>query len=248
MRETTQHVQTSDGAMPVEVFTPSRAEAYPGVIFYMDVFGFRDELRRMCRRYASAGYVVFLPGLYHRHGNPSFRPSNSKGDGVPEEARKLNAATTIEMTVADTTALIHQAAELTDVAVPVFGTVGYCMGGRHALACAAENPRDVHAAASLHGGQLISASPSSMERLIERIACEIYFGFASDDPTCPPADQALIAEALARATTPGRIDRYAAQHGWTFPERHCFDEKASEDTWEAMFHLLRTRLWARIAS
>ena len=58
MKEFTQTFQTDDGLMPVEVFHPELSDTYPGVIFYMDVFGIRDELRDMCRRIASAGYAV----------------------------------------------------------------------------------------------------------------------------------------------------------------------------------------------
>lgn len=246
MREFVAYVETDAGDMPVEMFVPSLSDTYPGVIFYMDIFGFRDELRRMCRRYATAGYAVFLPGLFHRHGNPSFQPANRKGDGASRDAQKLNDATTVEMTVADTTALIDQVDRLTSVNVPMFGTVGYCMGGRHALACAAENPDKVRAAASFHGGRMISDTGYSAEKLIDRVNGEVYFGFAKDDPTCPDADQRLIAEALAQSDTQGRVDYYDAEHGWTFPERHCFDEAASERAWENVLHLFRTRLWPEI--
>lgn len=242
MHDAVKHVKTADGDMPVEVFTPTETGTCPGIIFFMDIFGFRDELRQMCRRYAAAGYAVFLPGLFYRQGNPCFQPTIQPGDGAPAEAAALNDALTTGMTAADTASLIQQVADLTKVQVPAFGTVGYCMGGRHAIASAAHNKRDVRAAASLHGGRLINATPHSMEKLIGEVEAELFFGFAKDDPTCPPAHQATIEQALAASSTPGRVEYFDAAHGWTFPERYCFDAAAAERSWDCVLDLFGRRL------
>ena len=245
MHEAIRHVKTADGDMPVEVFTPTQTGACPGIIFFMDIFGFRDELRDMCRRYAAAGYAVFLPGLFYRQGNPCFQPTSQPGDGAPAEASALNEALTTEMTAEDTANLIQQVAKLTEVLVPAFGTVGYCMGGRHAMASAARNKGDVRAAASLHGGRLINATPHSMEKLIDDMEAELFFGFAKDDPTCPPDHQSIIEQALAVSSTPGRIEYFDAAHGWTFPERYCFDKPAAERAWTCVLDLFGRRLQQR---
>ena len=106
MHEHTVQIATPDGVMPVEMFHPSHEDTYPGIVFYMDVFGLRDELRDMCRRFAVAGYAVALPSMYYRAGGPSFPPSNGPHDAVPEEARRLNLATTQAMSASDTRALL----------------------------------------------------------------------------------------------------------------------------------------------
>ena len=243
MQEFTATLETRDGQMPVEVFHPDLGTTYPGVVFYMDVFGLREELRDMCRRYATAGYAVFMPNMFYRQGGPSFAPANKPADTVDPEAQRLNQATTTAMSADDTAAIFRYADQMPSLSVPVWGTVGYCMGGRHAMKSAAAHKQQVNAAVSLHGGQMVRDAPDSTERLIEQIDGKVYFGFAKNDPTCPDAHQKIIADALAASTTTGRVEYYDAAHGWTFPDRHCFHKAAADRAWENVFHLFRTRLW-----
>ena len=41
---------------------------FPGIIFYMDAPGIREELRNMARRIARHGYFCLLPDMYYRLG------------------------------------------------------------------------------------------------------------------------------------------------------------------------------------
>jgi carboxymethylenebutenolidase len=61
---TTLKLVTPDGRMPVRVFEPAAEPRKGGVLFYMDAFGLRPQLDGMCRSYADAGFVVFMPDLY----------------------------------------------------------------------------------------------------------------------------------------------------------------------------------------
>lgn len=110
--------------------------------------------------------------------------------------------------------------QMEGLSIPVWGMIGYCMGGRHAMAGAAANPNSVRAATSLHGGKLVNDTDTSTHRVID----DVYFGFAKNDPTCPDAHQRIIHDAFEQSATPGRVDYYEAQYGWTFPERHCFNK------------------------
>ena len=241
MREQVLSIPTRDGLMPTEMFAPDLSRRCPGVVIYMDVFGIREELRDMCRRYATTGYAVFLPNLFYRYGSPSFPPANRPTDIVDPEAKRLNHATTAEMTVDDTGALLDYTASM-DIEVPAFATVGYCMGARHALAAAAEFPDKIGAAISLHGGQMINDTALSCEKTLPRIQGEVYLGFAKQDATCPDAHQKLLEETLRQSATRGRAEYYEAAHGWTFPDRHCFDKAAANRSWENIFHILQTNV------
>jgi hypothetical protein len=59
-------IPTPDGAMNSFVVHPEEGGPHPVVPFYMDAHGWRDELRDMCRRLASAGYCVLPPSPYCR--------------------------------------------------------------------------------------------------------------------------------------------------------------------------------------
>ena len=70
------------GEIPLRVFQP---EVVPraGVIFYMDAFGWRDEIDAMCARYAEHGYACYLPDLYWRLGTLRFRPHRTRDEPLP---------------------------------------------------------------------------------------------------------------------------------------------------------------------
>ena len=61
-------VTTKHGRMPTFMAAPDGDEQRPGIIFYMDAPGIRDELRNMARRIAKHGYVCLLPDMYYRLG------------------------------------------------------------------------------------------------------------------------------------------------------------------------------------
>ena len=51
-------VSTQDGTMPTFVTHPELGPPFPVVVFYMDVFGIRDELKDMCRRLTDNGMYI----------------------------------------------------------------------------------------------------------------------------------------------------------------------------------------------
>src|SRR5437016_9142860 len=65
-------VTTKYGQMPTFGVCPDGPGQYPGIIFYMDAPGIREELRNMARRIARRGYFVLLPDMYYRLGNLRF--------------------------------------------------------------------------------------------------------------------------------------------------------------------------------
>src|SRR5712671_5408682 len=65
-------VTTKYGAMPTFAVCPEGPGQYPGIIFYMDAPGIREELRNMARRIARAGYFCLLPDMYYRLGHLRF--------------------------------------------------------------------------------------------------------------------------------------------------------------------------------
>src|SRR5690242_74989 len=58
---------TRDGrALPVEIFRPPTAAGpppWPGVVVIHEIFGVNDDIRRIARRFAGAGYLAAVPDL-----------------------------------------------------------------------------------------------------------------------------------------------------------------------------------------
>lgn len=226
-------ITTADGSMPVFFARPQGAAPCPAVILYMDVFGPRDELDDFCRRFADNGYLALLPSLFYRRDRESYPPSNAKGETVDPGAFAAGRETTVEMTVRDSQSLMAEAKKgVFGVAVTGFGTVGYCMGGRHALAAMAASPTDVKTGLSLHGGQLVKRDGFSPHTLIAGLKHPFHFAFAENDKTCPPDHQALIEEEAERAGPHITSKHYAAGHGWSFPARWSYDAAVAEANWQ----------------
>ncbi len=246
MKEIELEVLTSDGTMPVFAAMPQDVAVAPGVLIYMDVFGPREELNDIARRFATAGYLAVVPQLFHRLGSPVFAPANRPGEELDPAAARANQVTSMQMSASDTAALIRfAAAGGFGIATGLWGAIGYCMGGRHAVAAATEHPEHVRAALSVHGGRLVDTSDTSPHHMIGRSTVPLFYFFAKEDPTCPDEHQDTL-ERLA-AGTRGRVavEHVDAHHGWTFPGRWCYDKHASERVWEKALGLFRAALWTK---
>jgi carboxymethylenebutenolidase len=228
--------------VPVRVFVPGAAHRKGAVIFYMDAFGLRPELDDMAQRYADAGYVTFLPDLYHRLDQRRFRVTATADEPLDPAMNAANSATTLAMTVSDTATILDHVAANPVYGVAKFGTVGYCMGARHALAAAAAYPDKITAAALLHGGRLVWDGPDSPHLLIPRISAAVYFGFAANDETCPDRHKRLIEQTIAASSARARTEQYSAGHGWTFPSRWCYDAAAADYAFKTVVELFDTEV------
>jgi carboxymethylenebutenolidase len=240
MIESSIQLATGDGEMPVFVVRPDEDGPFPVVLFFMDALGIREELRDMARRCASAGYYTMLPNLFYRWGGPSFDPRPLAQGVVDPRMMELNDALEVSMTMRDATSLLDHAASDPNASLPA-AAIGYCMGGRHAIGTATD-PRVV-AFASLHGGRLVSERLDSPHLLLAKTAGEAYFAWADNDPVAPPEHARTVERALADRGGRYRIELHpGAEHGFTFPERHCYHKGAAELVWARLFALFRRNL------
>ena len=242
MRERDVEIATADGRMPVFITAPEHDAPHATVIVYMDGPGIREELRDMARRIGTVGYCVMLPNLFYRDGGPSFDPALLATRGPDPEMDRLNRALSISMVLSDTRSLIEFAAGDPAAREPI-GTIGYCMGGRHAYAAAGTFPDRVAAMASLHAGFQVTNAADSAHRLTRHIEASCYFGFADGDPLTPPEHQRAIADACRRHGVDAVLETFpGTEHGFTFPTRYCHDKAAAERVWDRVFSLLGKRL------
>ena len=156
-------IRTQDGECPVHVCTPDGSGPWPAVIFYMDGIGIRPTLLEMSQRLADQGYVVLLPDLFYRAG--PYGPLDPKAifanpDAMRSTIGPLFSTTDNQKAAQDTEAFLGYLDTRDDVAGTKVGTTGYCMGGGMSLTAAATYPDRVAAAASFHGGRLVSDSPA----------------------------------------------------------------------------------------
>jgi carboxymethylenebutenolidase len=190
-------------------------------------------------RYAESGFTCFLPDLYWRMGRVRFAPHRSKDEPLPQAMHDANTATTVEMSTTDTRSILDYVRAGHARAGVRLGAVGHCMGARHALGALAAFPGMIAFAACLHGGRMVWDGPNAPHLYIPRIRGRAYFAFAADDPTCPDEHKCMIEQTIRASCVRASTEHFSAAHGWTLPERWCYDRVAAERVWTRILDLLK---------
>lgn len=226
-------IDTDDG--------PARAFAFgtgPSVLMYIDGLGMRPAMLAIAERLAANGYHVLVPDAFWRMGAYTAPDATTLfGDPAARAAwwQRVTAAL-------DPTRLMRDSrAYLAALPGPV-GIVGYCMGGRMAIAAAGAFPDRVVAAAAYHPGNVVTDAPDSAHLQVPHIRGQIYVGAASDDPTFPVDQQTRLTDALTAAGVRHQLEVYPAKHGWVPSDTPVHDAAAAERHWETLLALFAATL------
>lgn len=232
-------VPTPDGQADA-LFVHPGSGAHPAVILWPDVLGLRDTKMAMGRRLAASGYAVLVVNQYYR----SFRGplgTDFSSFRSPEGQAKLGPARTAltpEAITRDATAfaafLDGQAA--VDKARGI-GTQGYCMGGPFTIRTAAAVPGRIKAAASFHGGGLVTDEPGSPHKLLATTQASYLIAVARNDDARAPEDKNAFRAAAEAAGRPAEIEVYPADHGWCVPDSPSYDQAAADRAWDRLLAL-----------
>jgi carboxymethylenebutenolidase len=217
--ETNVDIRTADGTADAAFFHPATG-AYPGVLIWPDAFGLRPSMREMARRLAAEGYAVLVPNPFYRVAkSPVFESAANFNFGDPEQRGKLaplmgsiTAAGAAERDAAAYVAWLDAQRQVDRT--KKIGTQGYCMGGPLIVRTAASQPDRIGAAASFHGGGLVTPNPDSPHLLAPKIKARMYFGVAQNDDQQQPDAKTTLKQAFDAARVPAEVEVYAAQHGW----------------------------------
>lgn len=242
MNERNVIVTTRHGDMPAFAVCPDGAGPWPGVLFYMDARGIREELRNMARRIARSGYFVLMPDLYYRIGDLRFNLPK-RDETMIRIIREASRSITMPLILDDTAGMLAWLAAQDKVKIGPVGTVGYCQGGPFVTWAAAEFPSSIASAASLYGVRMVSDLPTSPHLSLPRIKVPIYYGFAEKDHFSPPDLIAAFKAALDKAGNIYELDVYPGNdHGFCFPERDVYAAEASEQHWRKLLALFARTL------
>lgn len=245
-------IPTADGRMDAFVTYPEAGGPFPAVLVLMDIWGLREELYDIARKIAVTGYHVTLPNFWYRRGKVRFEFRDEKGhmksllalpQAVQDELHANMKHLTDRMAMTDIGAIL-KFLDGEPVRKGPKGTVGYCLGGRLALAAAAEFPDEFRASASMHGTRMVSDRPDSPHKVIGKMRGEIYCGFAERDDLAPPS----TIETLGKLFKDAPDVRYqyivhsGTVHGYSLPDRDIFAKAAANRDWENIFAMLRRQL------
>jgi carboxymethylenebutenolidase len=213
-------ITTPDGVADAAYIHPSSG-SHPGVLIWTDAFGLRPSFRAMARRLAADGYSVLVPNPFYRvERAPSFPDASTVSFSNPEDRARLGplmgSITAADAAERDASAYIPflDAQPQVDTSKKI-GTQGYCMGGPLIVRTAAAQADRIGAAASFHGGGLVTANPNSPHLLAPDIQARMYFGVAANDDAQQPEAKDVLRETFANAGVAAEIEVYSdSQHGW----------------------------------
>jgi carboxymethylenebutenolidase len=240
-------ITTGDGTCTVHLFTPEGPEGqvpWPAVIMYPDAGGLRATFEQMAAKLAGYGYTVLLPDVYYRSGDwAPFDMASVFGD---ENERKrlfsMIGSLTPDKITSDARAFFDYLAARPEVAGERFGVCGYCMGGRISVMVAGRAPDRVAAAASFHGGGLVTDTADSPHLLADRMTATVYVGGARNDASFTTDHAEQLDKALTAAGVRHTIEWYEAAHGFAVPDNAPYDAAAAERHWEAMTEVFGSAL------
>jgi carboxymethylenebutenolidase len=237
-------VGTADGVADALFARPAANGSHPAVVLYTDAYGIRSAVEAHVRRLAADGYAVLAPNVFYRTGRAPVlddieeRLRSGDRSELFAQLRPKMTALTPEVVNADGEAWLGFLRGRPEVSDGPVGTVGYCMGGRMALRLAGTMPGDVSAAASFHGGNLVTDEPDSPHLAAIRAQGELYVGHADNDGSMPPEQMAKLTQVLAEAHVRHTAELYpGAAHGWTQADTQAYDEAASERHWMRLLEL-----------
>ena len=230
-------IRTRDGTAHAWVHGGGEAPR-PAVLLFTDAYGVRPVMQAMAGRLAGLGYLVLVPDVFYRAGDYAPFDKATVWSDPPERERLMSLirSHTAERVHADGGAYLDAISARRDVRGDRIGAVGYCMGGRLSFLTAGMHPERIRAAASFHGGGLVTDDPDSPHRLAGRVKASVYLAVADSDRGCTPEHQGALAAALAAADVEYCIELYRGKkHGFAVSDHPgAHDPEAEARHWRRM--------------
>lgn len=237
-------IKTPDGEAQAYFVHPAAGKA-PAVLVWADAFGLRPAFRQMGKRLAEAGYAVLTPNPYYRTNKVPALPAGLDFAKPDDRAQIMKVMSTLSPTThaTDAKAFIGwlDTQSVVDTSKKV-GTTGYCMGGPITMRTAAELPNRVGAAASFHGGGLVTDQPNSPHLLVPKMKASYLFAVAENDDKQDPKAKDVLRDSFAKSNLKAEIEVYPAQHGWCPPDMPVYNQAQAEKAWGRLLALFKTSL------
>ena len=216
------NIPVGERAMRTFVTEPKAEGAWPGVVFYTDIFQLTESSLRWAVRLAGYGFLVAVPEIYHRV-EPAGTILAFDDPGKARGQADAEAITTAEFDEDIAAALDWLSGEC-----PSVGASGHCTGGH--LAFRAAFDARVRATVcwyptGLHDGKLGKEPTDSLARAGE-IDGEILLIFGTRDPHTPAEGRERIHRGMA-ATAYTWIE-YPAEHAFGRDIGPRFDPEATD--------------------
>lgn len=224
-------VATPTGPMRTYLYLPREPgrplQARPGLVLYSEIFQQTPPVRRIAITFASMGYLVAVPEVYHAHEAPG--TVLGYDDTGKNRGNALKGIIPLAAFDDDAHALVQSLQNHPECNGRI-GAVGICLGGHLAfraalvpgvLATACFYPTDLHSGTLGHGGDA-----DSLKRAHE-IQGELLMVFGRQDPHVPAHGRRAIYDALDAAGVWFTWHEFNAAHAFLRDEGDRYDPAAA---------------------
>lgn len=220
-------IPTPTGPMRTYFYTPHEPGRPPtaraGLVLYSEIFQQTPPVRRLALQFASLGYLVAVPEVYHAHepagcvlgyDDAGKNRGNALKQIIPMAGFDADARAVVDALLA------HRACNGS------VGAVGICLGGH--LAFRAALLPEVRATAcfyptDLHTGTLGKGGGADSLARAREISGELLMVFGRQDPHVPSAGRRAIYDALESAGTWFTWHEFNAAHAFLRDEGERYD-------------------------
>jgi carboxymethylenebutenolidase len=218
--------------IPTDLLLPTGGTG-AGIVLFQEIFGVTDYIRSRAQDLADLGYVVLIPHLYARLGDPVVEEG---GDGLPR-AMELVQQLDWDQAVVDGVAAIKALRSHHAVTLGV-GVLGFCFGGGLSFAVAAQADPKPDALVSYYG----SALPDLLA-LAPQVSVPSLHHFGESDAYIPLATVREIERAVTSSNDAVTFETYAgADHAFDNPSPVFHHAEASRQAWSTTAAWLGTHL------
>ncbi|MFM5947741.1 MAG: dienelactone hydrolase family protein [Novosphingobium sp.] len=241
LKEAMVAVPTPDGSADAFFVHPAKGK-YPAVILWPDVAGLRDAYKEMARRLAADGFAVLAVNHYYRAAKAPLLNSISewRSPAGQEKLKPAIATLSTENTVRDAAAFVAWLDKQGSVNKRKgIGTQGYCQTGSFAIRSAAALPGRIKAAASFHGGGLVTDKPDSPHLLFAKSQAAFLIAIARNDDARAPTDKDALRSAAKESGKSVEVEVYNADHGWCTLDAPVYDKAEADRAWARLLELYK---------
>ncbi len=214
--EETVTIPTSAGPASGLLVMPEGKGPFPALVVIQEWWGLNDWVKEQTRALAKEGYVALAVDLYH-----------GKVTDKQEDAHQLMMGLSPDAAMRDLKASFDFLAKRRAVDKTRIGVIGWCMGGRYALALGTEEPT-LGAVVAYYG------APPTDPAAIARLKAPVLGNYGAEDKGPAPAQVKEFEDAMKKAGHTTDIKIYeGAGHAFANENNpwNGYRPEAAKDAW-----------------
>jgi carboxymethylenebutenolidase len=233
---------TPTGTMRVHVYAPVATGTFPGLLLYPEIFQQTGPIARLSVQFASHGYVVMAPEIFHEHEPPgTVLGYDDEGKNKGNAYKKTTKLSTFDNDARVVTGALRSHPQCNGR----LGTAGFCIGGHLAvraalhdeiLACCSFYPTD------LHSGTIGEGENADTLARVGELHGELTIIWGRQDPHIPAEGRLTVYRALSQAGTRFSWHEVNGEHAFMRDEGARYDAEVARECMGTALGLFRRAL------